>query len=443
MRTDTSQLETGTNQFETGEDYALEMIPLSARQPLRSPLVVWIGWVFFPTGITAAITVTGSFTLSDTLWIALISCLLLGTLCAVTGTIGQREGLSFGLLSNFAFGTKGMKIPAILVPVTLWGWNAINVSVAALMMSAFFNMEHSYWLFCLVTGALYVITSIKGYKYITYLGYVAVPAIVAIMFIAARTGINTIGGWDKLMEVVPDAVGSMSMVAGLTAIVGTFAIGAGTGSPDIQRWCRSTKDSILVAIITFGVAYSYLMLTGAIASIAANNNEMVEAFRILGLLMVGAIAIFFLTWTTAVTDYYTASLGLSAALKISKTKGCLIVGCSAVALSLIRPYNYLVFWLTLMAALAVPAGGTIAADYFVCNKGKYPDIRNVTADLGETKIPEIKWAAMISWVIGFIIIQWTTAIDFGIPPLFGWVGSFVAMIVFDKIIHQPFEKITK
>lgn len=434
---------TETNQLETGEDYAREMIPLSARQPLRSPLVVWVGWVFFPTGITAAITVTGGFTFMDTLWITLISCLLLGSISAIIGTVGQREGLSFGLLSNFAFGKAGMKIPAVLVPVTLWGWNAINVSVAALMLSAFFNIEHMYWLVCLVTGAIYVATSIKGYKYITYLGYIAVPAIILMMAIAAWKGIITIGGWSKLMEVVPDAVGSMTLVTGLTAIVGTFSIGAGTGSPDIQRWCKTPKDSILVSVITFGIAYSFLMLSGAIASIAVNNNDMVSVFKLLDLLMVGAIAIFFLTWTTAVTDYYTASLGLSAALKISKTKGCLIVGISAVLLSMIRPYNYLVFWLTLMASLAVPVGGIIAADYFVNNKGKYPDIRNVTANLGQMKIPDIKWSAMISWAIGFILIQWTTSANFGIPPLFGWLGAFIAMIIFGKIIPQPFEQITK
>lgn len=422
----------------SSEDFARESIPMSERKNVLSPLIVWIGYVFFPTGIMAAITVTGSFTFSQAMLICIGSCILLGGLSSVTGTIGQREGLTFGLLSNFTFGIKGMKFPALLVPITLIGWDCINISVAALMLTAFFNAENLYWLVCLLIGILYVVTSIKGYRYINILGNVAVPAIVIFMGISCVAGIKNIGGLSNLFTAIPDAVGSMSLVAGLTAIVGTFAVGAGTSSPDIQRYCRNQKDSITVSLVTFCIAFVYLLITGGIAAIAVNSTDLVQVFKLLNLLLIGALAIFFLTWTTAVTDFYSAALGIAAALNIGKTKTTIVIGTISVILAMLRVYLYIIPWMTLMSAIAVPIGGVLAADYFIVNKGRYPDIKNVYQKNPEIIIPAIKISPFISWIIGCVVVLSTTHANIGIPPLFGWLSSFILHVILSRIISQPF-----
>jgi cytosine permease len=415
------------------DEYSQEPVPIEERRPMYKPLMVWIGYAFFPSGIAAAITIGGSFPFMQSVLITFIGCLILVFISATMGVIGQTTGLHFGLIARFVWGTEGGKWAAFIPPLGLIGWGGTHISYAALFLSSAFKIN--YILCCIVLASLFCFIALVGFKYMTWIANLAVPSSIILLAIGAMRALEKIGGWQALLEMEPSAAGSISVVSGITLMVGTFACGTGGGSADIQRWCKTKFSAIMVSVITFGVAYVYLMACGTIISIGAGTTSVIDAFVGLGMLFSATFVLVFLTWTTCDTDYYTASLAISAATGLKRAVGVIIVPTIACILAMFHFYQYLNTFLVLMVAFIVPLMGAVTADFLVLNKCKYPDI-STTKQPG--LIPKWRWGAVIGLVLGAITVLLTQNVwNVGIPALQGIVVAFIGTIIFGKMIDKP------
>lgn len=416
------------------DEYSKSAIPLSERRPFYSPLSVWIGYAYFPAGVMAAIAIGGSFTFTNAVLVTFFGCIILALISGIGGAIGQREGLSFGLLTKFAWGRVGYKLAAIVIPLGLIGWNSIHISIAARFLGESFGFQ--YHITCIVLAIIFGYVAVKGFKHMTIVSTIAIPLIIVLLAVGMARGLNKLGGWAGLMSYVPPAAGAISVAAGVNSMVGTFACGAGGGSADIQRWNKTERQAWLVAIITFGIFYTYLMVSGTIIALGAGTTDLIDAFVNLGLLIGATFVLVFLTWTTCDTDYYCSSLSFSAVTGISRRNSTIIIVACACLLALFRSYLFLMTWLNLMSSIMVPLVGVLASDYWFVNKGKYPPIE-VTESPGI--VPDFKLCAFAGWIVGFLVVFYTGNKSIGIPPLQGIIIAGIVHAVVYNLYPQPFK----
>jgi cytosine permease len=421
-------------------EYTRIRIPHTARRPIIAPMAVWVGYCFFPAGIAASISIGAAFKFTDTILITLGGCVILAIISGIMGSMGQREGMTFALAARFAWGTQGYKVAALIIPIGLIGWNSIHLNVAAGFVEQIAadasggSGAWAYYVSCIIFALVFGFVAVKGFKYVAIIGYICVPIVVVLLGISAYRGLELVGGWSNLFAAAPSNPGSMTIAAGITSMVGTFACGAGGGSADIQRFNKTQGQAWIVAIVTFVLAYPYLMITGAMAAIGSGTGSMVDTYIHLGLLLIGGIAIVFLTWTTCDSDYYSSSLSFSAVIGSKREHAVVAIVSCACILSLLRPQNFLTGWLTAMAAIMVPLVGIAAADYFIINKGRYPEPS--TGLKGTGGIPKIKWAAVIALVAGAATLVLSNKTGFLIPPINCIVVSAVVHVIFAKILPQ-------
>lgn len=413
------------------EEYSQEAVPMSARRSMLKPLAVWIGYAFFPSGIAAAITIGGSFSFIQAAGIVFIGCLVLVFISGTMGAIGAKTGLTFGLIAKYVWGSKGGRIAALIPPVGLIGWGGTHLSYAAEFLTAAFNIN--YYLLCILMAVVFCAIALVGFKYMTWVANLAVPISIVLLGVGAYKGLQAIGGWDALISA--DPVGTpITVISGITLMVGTFACGTGGGSTDIQRWCKSPFQAVMVSVVTFGIAYTYLMLTGTIISLGAGTTDVVQAFTGLGMLFSATFIVLFLTWTTCETDYYTASLSISASTGIKRKYGVIILPTISCLLAMTHFSQYLSIFLVIMVALIVPLMGVVTADFLVVNRRNYPDISVVREGL----VPEWQPGGFIGLILGAATVILTEQVwNIGCPSIQGIVVAFVATIVFGKIFNKP------
>lgn len=421
------------------DDHPLE--PVEERQPLWRTAVVWMGFAFFPAGILAVVSVASNLTPFALLVSLVIGCIVLSAISAIQGLIGHDTGLSFGLLTRFVFGDKyGKWIPSLLGVVALTGWDSFNLAVVAQITGAFVGME---WLYpYLVVGflVLFLLTAIGGFSFLSRLSQVAVPLVGMLVLLAALLSVNRAGGVSGFFETAPQT-SQMGLVAAVTAITGTFAFGTSIVSPDIQRWCKSRRDALLTGVLSFGGAYLYLLFLGGVAGIASGSEggHLSEILAGLGLLPLGFVALAAQTWTTCDNEYYSTSLTLShLSERYWKPYFVILVGITAAVLAILRVQQFLFEWLTLASATATPLMGVFAADYFLLERGNYPDFDHV-GEL-EDRLPALKLSSYAGWIGGSAVILYTLEVQqFFIPQINGILAAFVLTYVVGKVYPQPIE----
>jgi cytosine permease len=420
-------------------EYTLSRVPYKARRHILSPVTVWIGYCFFPAGIAASVAIGASFSFMQTVLITLAGCVILFLMSGVQGTMGQREGFTFALATRFAWGSVGYKIGALFIPIGLTGWSSIHLNVAAGFIEQVAGelagkpMPWAYYASCIVFALVFGFVAIKGFKIITIVSYVCVSVVIVLLAFSASKGIDIIGGWNALFEAKPVNPGSMTVAAGITSMVGTFACGDGAASVDIQRFNKTPFQAWVVAFVTFCIAYPFLMLSGAITALATRSSGLVEAYIALSLLSIGCICIAFLTWTTVDTDFYSSSLSFSAVIGGKRERAVAVIATFVCILSLFKPSNFLTGWLTAMAAIMIPLIGIAAADYYIVNKARYPE---PSVALEGNKIPKVKWCAVISLIIGAATLVLSNRYNFLIPPINCIIMSAASHVLFAKILPQ-------
>ena len=414
------------------KEYTLTRVPRKGRQRLIQPLSVWFGYAFGPVAITSAAMVAGAFSFSEMMLVTFVGCLLLVCISGLMGSIGQREGMTFSLMSRYAWGTKAYRIAAMVIPVGLVGWSSIHLFTVGMFFSRLVTgesgMTPAYYISVIVCLLLIGGSAVKGMHMVTYVGFFAVPLIIALLCITGVRSMDILGTMADVMAKEPSAPGSLTIAGGVTAMVGSFACGAGGASPDIQRFCKKQPYAWVVSLVTFAMAYPFLMFVSSLISLATGASSFVDAYDVLNMLPLGSIAVFLLAWSTINADYYTASLSFAGALGIKRETATICIACVGGVLALLGSGYFLENYLTAMTAFMVPIVGVAFSDYFLVNKGKYPEPELTVQE--NSPIPPVKWAALLGYAVGVVTLLVSDKYSFLIPPinclvmtaLFHWLG---------------------
>ncbi|PLT29578.1 cytosine permease [Peribacillus deserti] len=407
-------------------DFSLEVVPQEHRSGFWRMLVVMLGFTFFSASMLSGGTLGLGLSMTQFIWIVLAGNLILGAYTGALAYIAAKTGLSTHLLTRYAFGEKGSYLSSFLLSATQIGWFGVGVAMFAVPVQKATGIDT--YLLIAAAGLMMTGTAFFGMKALAILSFIAVPAIVALGGFSALEAVDSIGGFQALMQHEPKE--TISMAAALTICVGSF-ISGGTLTPDFTRFANTKRTSVITTVVAFFIGNSLMFGFGAVGAIATGQSDISEVMFLQGLIIPAIIVLGLNIWTTNDNSIYASGLGISNITKIKKSKVVIFNGIIGTILA-VWLYNNFVGFLTLLGAALPPIGAIIVADFFILNRGKYPEFKSM-------KFKTVNWSALAAWAIGAAGAKFVP----GIPPLNGIIGAALVYVVLSILVKKAAASKTK
>jgi cytosine permease len=408
------------------DDYALSPVPKDARRGLMSMSAVMLGFTFFAASMWTGGTLGQGFNLwPDLIIVVLAGNLILGVYGALLGYAAAKTNLSTHILSRYAFGRLGSKLPSFMLAVTQIGWFGVGVAMFAYPINKF--MEVPNLPLIIGGGIVMTYTVVVGFKAIEWLSMIAVPAILILGFASVATAISdTQGGLDALLAVKPTE--SLTFAVGIALAVGSFISGA-TLTPDFVRFAKTRRIGVAATVIGFTFGNSLMFIFGAVGAVATGVSDIAEVLALQGLLGAGIALLVLNIWTTNDNALYASGLGLANITGLKRVHLVMAAGVVGTVLADFL-YNNFVSWLVFLSVSLPPIGGVIIGDFYLRCKTHY-------AEPSQHQFKEINWAAMLAWglAIGVSVISPKEGI-FSVAPLNAIIAAIVIYVVTYKILYS-------
>ena len=393
------------------DEYSHSTVPLSARKSFMTVLVISLGYVFVVTSMQVGGSIGVSLDFQEAFWAILVGSAILSVLACIMGVIAATSGLSFGLLSKYSFGQAGTWVPVVIVAITTIGWFSID---AYLIGSSTHTLFTSIPIIpvAIIGGLGMTLTARNGTKWMSILSNVAVPIIFIFGIISIVLAVKSCGGVAGMNAMV--TTNTMTFAKAVSLGVGSYAVGAVMFTPDIMRFAKNVKTSIVVMIITLMLGNSFVVFFGAIG-----DPDIMVVLAAQGLLGPAFLAMILNIWSTAQGCVYSGSMTLSSALKMPRKRLVLIFGGIGIVLACIGFYNMFGTYINFLASTVPPVVGVFLADYLFKYKKNYPALEDAA-------LPKVEWSGFISWGIGFAV----SYVNFALPTINCVVVAFIVKTIF-------------
>ncbi len=419
-------------------DFANSAVPLEARKSFLSITIVWLGFVFVVTSMMTGGGLAAGLTFSNILIAVVLGNIFLSVIAIAVSYMAAKTGLCFALITRYSFGNKGSKIATLFVPIVNIGWYTIQAALYGHFIAQALGIEGVGELIILFISTVAMgIFAFSGMKAITILGYIAIPAIIFLSLGTAMKSVMLEGG-SVITEWTPAE--TMTMVSGITIVIGTWILSTATCIADIMRYAKSTKEAVLSSIIGLVGGNGLLLTCGAIAGIAMKQSDLTAVLLGLGLVIPSLILMTTNIFTTNAANLYSTSLNLENTFSVGRRKLIVIILILAGFLSWTRPYNIdvLFTFLNLLGVVVPPLAGIIVADYYIIHKRNYPDLKS-------SKIKDWNISPWITWGISLVIVRLLmnvaeggSAVNgiFGLPALNGIIAALILYPIIHKLMNK-------
>lgn len=396
-------------------EFSWEAVPNQNRNNFWKVLSVMVGFTFFSASMWSGGELGIGLTFVEFMLIVLAGNLVLGIYTGALAYIAAKTGLSTHLLAKYAFGDKGSYLPSALLGFTQVGWFGVGVAMFAVPVSKMIDVNIYVLIFSF--GILMTISALYGIKALVVLGFVAVPAISILGSYSVVEAVDTIGGFQALLDYQPTEV--MSAAVALTICIGSF-ISGGTLTPDFARFAKTTRSAVTATVIAFFLGNSLMFLFGAVGAMTYGVADVSEVMFLQGLILPAIIVLGLNIWTTNDNALYASGLGFANITKISKKKIVVFNGIVS-TFTAMWLYNNFVGFLTLLGAAIPSIGAIILADYFIVKRRKYSKFE-------ETSFKNINWMAIVAWAGGVALAQFAP----GLPPINALIGTMIIYVILMK-----------
>ncbi|MES1949343.1 permease for cytosine/purines uracil thiamine allantoin [Salinisphaera sp. S4-8] len=393
------------------QDFEFSAVPAGARRGFWTMLAVMLGFTFFSASMWAGGTLGKGLTLFEFASVVLAGNLVLGLYAVLLAFIASRTGLSTHLLSRYAFGVRGSWLPSFLLGGTQVGWFGVGVVMFALPIEAATGIN--IYLLIAIGGVLMTATAWVGFKALTILSFIAVPAIFVLGNMSVAMAVGKAGGINALAAITPDD--PITLAVALTACIGSFISGA-TLTPDFVRFARSPTIGVSTTLIAFFLGNSLMFTFGAVGALVYSEADISQVMFAQGLILPAILVLGLNIWTTNDNALYAASLGFANITRLPK-HWIVIVNGTIGTLAALWLYNNFVGWLSFLSSALPPIGAILIADFFIIARRHYPAL--AAADL-----KPVNWIAVGSWAVGFAAANLLP----GIPPVNAVLSAFVAYL---------------
>jgi cytosine permease len=320
--------------------------------------------------------------------------LILAAACSVVAVVAAQTRLSTYMILQFSFGTWGGKLVNLIICVTLFGWFGISLHLFSETMQSLLKdlagSDYGTAPFLIAGGVLMTATAVFGFKALDKLAVIAVPlllfALITIVFASLEGG----GG-----PTIAAAGGSgLGMGNAISAVVGGMMVGV-TLFPDLCRYVRDARHGIIAAIMSFALGYPLVMIAAAIPSLATGEREYLLILTGLGMGISALAVLVFATWTTNISNLYSASLLLATMFRrVAKWKLTILAGLLGTLSGSLGIMDVFLSYLVILGVSIPPIVGIYVTDFFLVKQRDYNPEALASS-------PYIGWTAFASWAIGF------------------------------------------
>ena len=413
-------------------DYSTSAVPENSKKSFVNSAAVWFGFTVSISAFLTGGTLGAGLTASKGLLAVLIGNCVLMVIAVLLGVIGQRTGLTTASLGRIVFGKKGSVISSVVLGVLgmcLIGvlMNSFGTSIAALLPGFPGFVAILIFAVCITSSAIF------GYKGLTIISFIAVPALLILLLVSLIATSKHVGG-DLSTVFAMQPVGELTMAAGISNVISTWANGACL-SADISRY--SKKPSHIVGSVAFGFIVGTSVFEGSavLMSVATGKGNFTDIFNALGLLIPGLLVLLLALWTTTDNNVYSSSLAFTnmselVGIKIPKWGWTIICVAIAVLASTFGFANNFGKWLGYLGAFTTPFAGVLIAHFWVLNS---PKTKEYTMPVG------FRPSAFLSWIIGFVVCRIVVANQAAIPlpsSIMGMATGFVVYIILAKLLDR-------
>lgn len=407
----------------TYDDFATVPVPAKYRRSTFSVAMVAAGFCISMSGLFTGAAMATGLNFREALIAAIIGNVILSFYGGAVGIAGTKEGLSASRLAIYSFGNQGFKLVSLVLALTMAGWFSVQAglfgnTINAMFPNAGFITNPSFAGFW--GGILMLLTAYVGFKGLSILSNIAVPAIAIAATAGVIAAISTVGGWSEAITIQPAE--QWGVAAGIVMVVGSFAAGA-SAQADISRYSRDSKSSIVATLFGYMIANTFIIMAGYLTTLSTGIADLPKSMLQLGLGIPALLVLVLAQWTTNDNNLYTASLGLSNILPLKRNTIVLGIGILGSIVGGLGIANYFVNWLNVLGIGVPPMAGVIIADYYLIRKQDYASIK-----LGS--LPNINNAAIISWIVG-IIVGFT--VKWGIASINSLVATMVVYFLLMKV----------
>ncbi len=382
-------------------EFEHQAVPASHRKPLASVAAVWFG---FPMILTCAVfggILAALLGFQRALVAILLGNLILFLYVGALSYLSGESGMNFALVASRVFGRIGYIVASAFLATVVVGWFAFQTGLTGLTVNQSFGWNQT--LVTLIAGVLFIAITYVGIRALSLLGMVAAPlfvvlALVSLWLIAATPGgLGNVWGYQG----VASSAGAMSVGAGVTLVVATFA-DSGTMTADFTRWAKNGKIAVLAVSSAFpianGIAFlvgAVIVASGAVTDPAANGGNFLP-FIANGhgwLLSTLALLFIFINLGSVCTHcLYNGAVGWSHILGSRMRRLTIILGILGTVAALAGVWSLFLDWLNILGVFVPPIGAVVIMDQLLMRR---------THD-NEVQIKNVRWTALLAWAVGAV-----------------------------------------
>lgn len=414
------------------DNHVSQMVPESERQGWVSVMLVWMGCMICVTSILVGQSLVMGLSFTSAVIASVIGYGLVLIIAIFQGMQSADLGRPTVVVAEPAYGPIGSKyIFSFVIAIALIGWFGIQTSVAGSSLQALLamvNVNISLKVAMVLSGVLMLSCAIYGFKVMEKLNTVAVPLLIVVLVWAFFNAVR-VADFSAILSYQPE--NPMSILSGISIVIGGFIVGAVIAG-DFTRFNKNRKDTIKSAafgIVPAGVA---LVLIGAFLAIASgdptSNLEQVLISHI-PFPALALVTLFLATWTTNVSNAYSAGIALVNGFNLEDSKRPLVTAISGLVgtiLAVMGILDSIVLFLVVLTNLVTPIAGVMIGDYWITNKGK------AEGYMEKTPRPAL---GIVSWVLGAlpgIIVTTLSVVNpevLGNHPLLTDASSFIGLFI--------------
>jgi cytosine permease len=153
-------------------DSARSKVPRDRRLGFGFNLVNLAGFILVISSLLVGGTVGAAFPLSQAVPILLFSAVTTVFLATLIGVIGTRTGYSSALIYRYAYGSKGVLLPNILMAIIGVGWFALILNITRDAFAGMFGVgarSAAWWFVTILFAVLFMLPAFKSIKWISYI----------------------------------------------------------------------------------------------------------------------------------------------------------------------------------------------------------------------------------------------------------------------------------
>lgn len=407
-------------------EFAFESVPMEKRKSGLSLFLVLAGYPIAVSNFVTGAAIGYRMTFIDALAAIAVGDAFLIFIAVSTGLISFQTGLSTSFLSRMAFGKKGSTIFSLLLVVSSITWIGINGDTFGKMVIANFpDFPIPAGFLAAAIILVWSISAMRGYKGLEIVSWIGVPtALILAIITFVLVGVNY-GGYSAVSSYVPEPDNVMSFTTATASIVGSWVFGCMI-TPDVCRFARSKKDTVIAGVGAFMLGLFCLQMVGVVVAQVAKNGDFSAATAAIGLGYLVLACTLVCLCTTQDNNVYGAGLAAQNIIDATRLRGkvthkqvaFLVTLCAAV-FAFCGALQWLLPIVQFLSVLLVPIPALVFAEWVFVKRSKL-----------KTAINPI---AIACWLFGGVVGQICLSTGFFVPPMVAYVATIVVYVLSSKI----------